>query len=244
MIDSSFAFSSEFLRRSAASVDHTSIALFASTERKANWIGKWPFMINFFALCGVQMTSNIFYAVGDLIRGEFDPGRWYYVNLMAWVTLHLCLRLQWIPIIYLRLIPKCSALRTTRHWFGAFSYFIFRKWPYIWHFQQHSATIQPSSSVLGSIWRHFAMTSLTFSARSTCAPRIAEGIGPISRWIRCYAVPLKYKCKHQSEWVSVRDPEFKSAAPDPMQPFLDYSIDWHASWAVAFSFKCFLGLRT
>lgn len=83
MINSKFSISYEFLRRSAASVDHESIALFARTERKASWIGKWPFLINFFALCGVQMTSNIFYAVGDWIRGEFDPSRWYYVNLMA-----------------------------------------------------------------------------------------------------------------------------------------------------------------
>lgn len=153
------------------------------------------------------MTSNIYYAVGDWIRGEFDPSRWYYVNLMAWVA-HQWLRFNnrqrsWIIYLSLIMISNYSALRTTGHWFGAFSYFSLRKSPYIWHFHPHSAIIRPFSSVLGSIWRHFAMKSLTFSAKSMCALRKAEVICPSFRWIRCYAVPSKYKCKHQSKCESL-----------------------------------------
>lgn len=64
-------------------MDDKSIALYAMTERMAHWIGKWPFLVNFFALCGLQLASNIFYVTNDLIHGEFDPSQWYYVNLMA-----------------------------------------------------------------------------------------------------------------------------------------------------------------
>lgn len=60
-----------------------SIALFKETERKSRQIGKWPFLINFTALSGIQLISNIAFAISDQIRGEFDPSHWYYLNLIA-----------------------------------------------------------------------------------------------------------------------------------------------------------------
>lgn len=65
------------------SIDYRSNAMFAKTERIANWIAKWPFLVEFFSLSSVQLLLYIFYATSDLMCGELNPSRWHHLNYMA-----------------------------------------------------------------------------------------------------------------------------------------------------------------